>query len=84
MIALDAYKRAGTSEPAKLIEALRTTNIAENVTVGPAITFNDKGQNTKTRNSAIQNRGGKLLTVAPKEAAETKPIWPMRAWNRRG
>ncbi len=84
LIALDAYKRAGTSEPAKLIEALRTTNIAENVTVGPAITFNDKGQNTKTRNSAIQNRGGKLLTVAPKEAAETKPIWPMRAWNRRG
>ena len=84
LIALDAYKRAGTMEPAKLIEALRATNIAENVTVGPAITFNDKGQNTKTRNSAIQNRGGKLLTVAPKEAAEAKPIWPMRAWNRRG
>ncbi len=84
LIALDAYKRAGSADPAKLIEALRKTNIAENVTVGPAITFNDKGQNTKTRNSAIQNRGGKLLTVAPKEAAETKPIWPMRPWNRRG
>ena len=84
LIALDAYKRAGTAEPAKLIEALQKTNIAENVTVGPAITFNDKGQNTKTRNSAIQNRGGKLVSVAPKEAATSKPIWPMRAWNARG
>jgi len=84
LIALDAYKRAGSAEPAKLIEALRKTNIAENVTVGPAITFNENGQNTKTRNSAIQNRGGKLLPVAPKEAAVAKPIWPMRAWNARG
>jgi branched-chain amino acid transport system substrate-binding protein len=84
LIALDAYKRAGTAEQAELIEALRKTNIADNVTVGPAITFNENGQNTKTRNSAIQNRGGKLLPVAPKEAATTKPIWPMRAWNARG
>jgi branched-chain amino acid transport system substrate-binding protein len=84
LIALDAYKRAGSAEPAKLIEALQKTNITENVTVGPAITFNDKGQNTKTRNSAIQNRGGKLLPVAPKEAALAKPIWPMRGWNARG
>jgi branched-chain amino acid transport system substrate-binding protein len=84
LIALDAYKRAGSAEPAKLIEALKKTNIADNVTVGPAIAFNDKGQNEKTRNSAIQNRGGKLLPVAPASAAVTKPIWPMRAWNARG
>jgi branched-chain amino acid transport system substrate-binding protein len=84
LIALDAYKRAGSAEPAKLIEALQKTNIAENVTVGPAITFNEKGQNVKTRNSAIQNRGGKLVSVAPKEAAVGKPIWPMRPWNARG
>jgi len=24
------------------------------------------------------------VPVAPKEAATTKPIWPMRAWNARG
>jgi len=83
LIALDAHKRAGSAEPAKLLAALRTTNIAENVTVGPAIAFNAKGQNEKTRNSAIQNRGGKLLSVAPAAAAVTKPIWPMRAWNAR-
>jgi branched-chain amino acid transport system substrate-binding protein len=83
LIALDAYKRAASTDPAKLIAALRSTNLADNVTVGPAITFNANGQNVKTRNSAIQNRGGKLLPVAPAAAAVTKPIWPMRAWNKR-
>jgi len=83
LIALDAFKRAGSTEPGKLIEALRATNIADNVTVGPAITFNANGQNPNTRNSGIQNRDGKLVPVVPKQAAAGKPIWPMRAWDKR-
>jgi branched-chain amino acid transport system substrate-binding protein len=84
LIALDAYKRAGSADPAKLLDALRKTNITDNVTVGPSITFNDKGQNEKTRNSGVQNRGGKLIPVLPKAAAAGPAIWPMRAWNARG
>ncbi len=84
IIALDAFKRAGSTDPAKLIEALRKTDIADNVTVGPSIKFNENGQNPTTRNSAIQNRGGKLIPVAPASAAMSKPIWPMRAWDKRG
>jgi branched-chain amino acid transport system substrate-binding protein len=84
IVALDAFKRAGSTEPGKLIEALRKTDIADNVTVGPAIRFNENGQNPTTRNSAVQNRGGKLVPVAPAAAAEGKAIWPMRAWDKRG
>jgi branched-chain amino acid transport system substrate-binding protein len=83
LIALDAWKRAGSTEPAKLLEALRKTDIKDSVTVGPGIKFNPNGQNDSTRNSAIQNRGGKLVPVAPASAAEAKPIWPMRAWDKR-
>lgn len=83
LVCADAFKRAGSAEPGKLIEALRKTNITDNVTVGPALTFNDKGQNPNTKNSAIQNRAGKLVPVAPASAAEGKPIWPMRAWDKR-
>lgn len=83
LIALDAFKRAGTTEPAKLIEALRASDIKENVTVGPAIKFNANGQNTETRNSGVQNRDGKLVPVVPKAAAGGPPIWPMRAWDKR-
>ncbi len=83
LVALDAFKRAGTTDPAKLIEALRATDIKDNVTVGPGIKFNAQGQNPDTKNSAVQNRGGKLVPVAPASAAAAKPIWPMRAWDQR-
>ena len=77
LVAADAYKRAGSSDPKALADAIRTTNITDNVSIGPGIQFNEKGQNDKLRNSAIQNRGGKLVTVAPKAAADAKAEFPM-------
>jgi len=84
MIAADAFKRAGTTNPQALQKALRETNITNNVTTGPGILFDKQGQNPGVKNSAIQNRDGKSLVVLPKEAAVVKPIWPMRPWNQRG
>ena len=66
LVAADAYKRARSTDPKALADAIRTTNITDNVSIGPGIQFNDKGQNDKLKNAAIQNRGGKLLTIAPK------------------
>ncbi len=83
LIALDAFKRAGTTEPGKLIEALRATDIKDSVTVGLGIKFNANGQNPDTKNSIIQNRDGKIIPVVPKAAAAGAPIWPMRAWDKR-
>jgi branched-chain amino acid transport system substrate-binding protein len=83
MIAADAFKRAGSADPKALAEAIRTTNITDNVSTGPGIQFDPKGQNDKLRNSAIQNRDGKLVAVAPKEAANAKPELPMRPYNKR-
>jgi len=84
LVAADAYKRARSSDPKALADAIRTTNITDNVSIGPGIQFNDKGQNDKLKNAAIQNRGGKLLTIAPKEASNAKPELPMSAYDRRG
>ena len=77
LVAADAYKRAESTDPKALADAIRTTNITNNVSIGPGIQFNAKGQNEKVKNAAIQNRGGKLVTVAPKGAADAKPQWPM-------
>ena len=60
------------------------TNITDNVSPGPGIQFNEKGQNDKLKDSAIQNRGGKLVTVAPKVAANAKVEWPMTPYDKRG
>jgi branched-chain amino acid transport system substrate-binding protein len=83
LVAADAYKRAKSSDPKALADAIRTTNITNNVSVGPGIQFDAKGQNDKVKNSAVQNRAGKLVTVAPKVAANAKPEFPMTPYDKR-
>ena len=84
LVAVDAFKRAGSTEPGKLIEALRATDIKDNVVTGPGVRFNEKGQNIGIKDSAIQNRDGKNLVVLPANAANAKVNWPMRPWGERG
>jgi branched-chain amino acid transport system substrate-binding protein len=84
LVAADAYKRAGSTNPKALADAIRTTKLTNNVSPGPGIEFDEKGQNVGLKNSAIQNRGGKLLTVAPKTAANAQANWPMPGYDKRG
>ena len=84
LVASDAYKRAGSADPKALADAIRKTNITDNVSPGPGIQFDAKGQNDKLLDSAIQNRGGKLVTLAPKDAANAKVQWPLTPYDKRG
>jgi branched-chain amino acid transport system substrate-binding protein len=84
LVAADAYKRAGSTDPKALAEAIRKTNITDNVSIGPGIQFDAKGQNDKVKDAAIQNRGGKLVTVAPIAAANAKAEFPMKPYDKRG
>ncbi|TMJ22848.1 MAG: branched-chain amino acid ABC transporter [Alphaproteobacteria bacterium] len=84
LVAADAYKRARSTEPKALADAIRTTNITDNVSIGPGIQFDAKGQNDKLKNAAIQNRGGKLVTVAPKGASNATAEFPMKPYDKRG
>jgi branched-chain amino acid transport system substrate-binding protein len=84
LVAADAYKRAGSTDPKALAGAIRTTNITDNVSIGPGIQFNAKGQNDKVKGGAIQNRGGKLAVLAPAAAVNAKPEWPMKSYLTRG
>jgi branched-chain amino acid transport system substrate-binding protein len=83
LVAADAYKRAGSADPKALADAIRATNIADNASIGPGIQFNAKGQNDKLQCGTIQNRAGKLVTLAPKAAANAKPEWPMASYQNR-
>jgi branched-chain amino acid transport system substrate-binding protein len=82
--AADAYKRAGSTDPKALADAIRATNITDNVSIGPGIQFNVKGQNDQVRIAAVQNRSGRLVTVAPKAVADNKPEWPLPSYLGRG
>jgi branched-chain amino acid transport system substrate-binding protein len=83
LVAADAYKRARSTDPKALADAIRATNITDNVSIGPGIQFDAKGQNDKLKNAAIQNRGGKLVTIAPKAASNAKPELPMTPYDKR-
>jgi branched-chain amino acid transport system substrate-binding protein len=83
LVAADAYKRAGSADPKALAEALHATNITDNATIGPGIKFDAKGQNTGVKCGAIQNRSGKQVTIAPKQAANAKLEWPMKPYQDR-
>jgi branched-chain amino acid transport system substrate-binding protein len=83
LVAADAYKRAGSTDPTALAAALHATNITDNVSIGPGIRFDAKGQNTGVRCGVIQNRDGKQVTIAPKEAADAKAEWPMKPYQSR-
>jgi branched-chain amino acid transport system substrate-binding protein len=84
LVAADAYKRAGSTDPNALADAIRKTNITDNVSIGAGIQFNAKGQNDRVKCGVTQNRSGKLVTLAPKAAANAKPEWPMTPYLSRG
>lgn len=83
LVAADAFKRAGSPESAAMLEALRTTNLTNKMMVGPAITFDEKGQNVNLASACIQNRGQRPTVVLPKDAAEVEPVFPMPGWQKR-
>jgi branched-chain amino acid transport system substrate-binding protein len=83
LIAADAYKRAGSTDPNALADAIRKTNITDNVSIGAGIQFDAKGQNDKVKDGATQNRGGKSVVLAPKVASNAKPEWPMKPYEKR-
>jgi len=56
-VAADAYKPRRPADPKALADAIRATNITDNVSIGPGIQFDATGQNAKVKDGAIQNRG---------------------------
>lgn len=84
LVAADAYKRAGTGDPEPLRDAVAQTNITDNVSIGPGISFNEKGQNDKVTDATIQNQDGELRVVAPGKAAIAETVWPMPSYGERG
>jgi branched-chain amino acid transport system substrate-binding protein len=84
LICADAHKRAGSTDPKALADALRATNITERVMLGGAITFDAKGQNVNLPDATTENLHGRPTVVLPAANAEAKPVFPMPGWSKRG
>jgi branched-chain amino acid transport system substrate-binding protein len=82
-IALDAIRRAGSSDPAALHAALKATNITDHPMLGGPITFDEKGQNMNIGVAMLQNQGGKPIVVGPASVAQAKAVFPLQPYDKR-
>jgi branched-chain amino acid transport system substrate-binding protein len=76
LIAADAFKRAGSTDPKALAAAIRTTDITERMCLGGPIKFDAKGQVHGNLSACVQVQGGVPKVVLPEYAAEAKPVFP--------
>lgn len=76
LIAADAFKRAGTTDPKTLTDAIRQTNITEKMSLGGPIKFNAKGQVEGIGSACVQNLNLLPTVVLPAGAAKAKPVFP--------
>jgi len=83
LVAAAAFKAAGTANGAELMKAVRATNIADHVMIGPAIAFNEKGQNVGIPSAAVQNRNKTPTVTLPADVATATPVLPMPGWQGR-
>ncbi len=77
LIAADAFRRAKSTNPKELAEAIRQTNITSKMTLGGPIKFNAKGQVEGIGSACVQNLNLTPTTVLPVAAATAKPVFPM-------
>ncbi|HEX7053516.1 MAG TPA: ABC transporter substrate-binding protein [Burkholderiales bacterium] len=76
LIAADAFKRAKSTDPKTLADAIRKTHITEKMSLGGPIKFNAKGQVEGIGSACVQNLKMLPTVVLPKEAATAKPVFP--------
>jgi branched-chain amino acid transport system substrate-binding protein len=80
LIAADAFRRAGSTNGRELMAALKSTNLADHVMIGPAISFDQKGQNSRIPSACIQNRHRTPTLVLPLDVATMAPVLPQPPW----
>jgi branched-chain amino acid transport system substrate-binding protein len=81
-VLIDAIDRAGSTEPAKIQAALKTTDLKpDQLIMGyKGVKFDDKGQNILAAGLVIQLDGENYVPVWPKAQAKTAPVFPYKGW----
>src|SRR6478752_6198646 len=82
LIAADAFKRAKSTDPKTLADAIRQTNITEKMTLGAPIKFNAKGQVEGIGSACVQNLNLLPTVVLPTAAATAKPVFPVPGYKK--
>jgi len=82
LIAADAFRRAKSTDAKTLADAIRQTNIADKMSLGGPIRFNEKGQVEGIGSACVQNRNLIPTVVLPTSAATAKPVFPVPGYKK--
>ncbi|HEX2649304.1 MAG TPA: ABC transporter substrate-binding protein [Burkholderiales bacterium] len=82
LIAADAFKRARSTDPKTLADAIRQTHITDKMMLGGPIKFNAKGQVEGIGSACVQNRNLLPTVVLPTNAATAKPVFPVPDYKK--
>jgi len=79
LVMADVFERARTTEADTVVDAIKKTRFADPIMVsaGP-IVFNEAGDNANASTALIQIREQKPQVVWPREAAQTKYVFPVK------
>jgi branched-chain amino acid transport system substrate-binding protein len=82
LIAADAFRRAKSTDPKALNDAIHQTDIKGRMMLGGPIKFNAKGQVEGLASACIQNLNMRPVVVLPANAAEAKPVFPVPGYKK--
>lgn len=82
MTLMDAFNRAGSTDPEKLRAAIAATNIPPDQLIVPyrGVKFDANGQNELVRPILMQVQKGKYCTIYPFELASCEVLYPTPTW----
>jgi branched-chain amino acid transport system substrate-binding protein len=84
LVIADALERAKSTKPENIVAALRKTYLKQDLMVGGAVTFNQRGDNVNADSAMVQIFEGSIKVVLPQKAAEAKYVYPTpkQLWER--
>ena len=84
LVVADALERAKSTKPEGMVAALKKTYLKQDLMVGLAVNFDERGDNVNADTAMTQIIGQSVKVVLPDKAAEAKYIYPMpkQIWER--
>lgn len=84
LVIADALERAKSTKPEDIVAALKKTYLKQDLMVGLAVAFDERGDNINADTAMIQIFGGSIKVVLPDKAAEAKYVYPTpkQLWER--
>jgi branched-chain amino acid transport system substrate-binding protein len=84
LVIADALERAKSTKSADIVAALQKTYLKQDLMVGLAVNFDERGDNINADAAMIQILQGSIKVVLPQAAAEAKYVYPApkQLWDR--